>query len=254
MRGLYNAAGSMLVNQVRLEHISNNLSNIHSNGYKRTEVVARAFPEIYLYRLEKTSPHARTLLHGPVGIAAENIAVEETVVLHRPGALRETGRELDLALQDPGFFVVETPAGLRYTRDGHFHLNGEGVLVNSSGFPVQGERGAVVLQTDRPRLDRQGNIYDQNGALVERLLVLNFAPQDLLFKEGYNLYEAAEGALPEQLAYPNILQGYLEEANTDLGRQMTELLRVRRSYEAAQKISQVYDRLLSRAANELANL
>ncbi|MEW5919723.1 MAG: flagellar hook-basal body protein [Bacillota bacterium] len=253
MRGLYNAAGSMLVNQVRLENISNNLSNIHTNGYKRSEVIARTFPEIYLYRLEKGAPHAKTRLHGPIGIAAENVAVAETVVIHRPGTLRETGRELDLALPDAGFFVVETPAGLRYTRDGHFHLSADGILVNAGGHPVWGERGPAVLQTDRPLIDRQGNIY-VDGELVERLQVLAFAPQDLIWKEGYNLYEAAPDALPEVLEHPSVFQGYLEEANSDLGRQMTEMLRVRRSYEAAQKISQVYDRLLSRAANELAGL
>lgn len=253
MRGLYNAAGSMLVNQVRLENIGTNLSNIHTNGYKRSEVITRTFPEIYLYRLEKVAPHAKTLPHGPIGIAAGNIAVTETLVFHQPGAMRETGRELDLALQDAGFFVVDTPAGPRYTRDGHFHLNGEGLLVNSSGHPVQGQAGPVRLQSDRPHIDRQGNIYAA-GEQVERLQVLLLNPQELIWKEGYNLYEAAAGAQPQVPPTANILQGFLEEANSDLGRQMTEMLRVRRSYEAAQKISQVYDRLLSRAANELASL
>ncbi len=253
MRGLYNAAGSMLVNQVHLENISNNLSNLNTNGYKRSEVMNRSFPEIYLYRLEKTAPHAKTGLYGPIGVAAENVAVGETVTIYLPGALRETGRELDLALQEPGFFMVETPEGMRYTRDGHFHLSADGTLVNSRGFPVWGEEGPIVLQTDRPVIDRAGNIYD-NGEQAARLQVFDLAPETLIWKEGYSLYEAMGAGEPMLLEQPSIFQGYLEEANTDLGRQMTDMIKVRRSYEAAQKISQVYDRLLSRAANELANL
>ncbi len=253
MRGLYNAAGSMLVNQVRLENISNNLSNLNTNGYKRSEVINRTFPEIYLHRLEKTTPQANTALYGPIGVAAENVAVEETVLIHLPGALRETGRELDLALQESGFFMVETPAGMRYTRDGHFHLSGDGTLVNSRGFSVWGEEGPVVLQTDRPFIDRVGNIFE-NGEQVARLQVLDLVPEALIFKEGYGLYETVGAAAPVLLEQPSVFQGYLEEANTDMGRQMTDMIKVRRSYEAAQKISQVYDRLLSRAANELASL
>ncbi len=253
MRGLYNAAGSMLVNQARLENISNNLANLNTNGYKRSEVINRSFPEIYLYRLEKTAPHTNTALYGPVGVAAENVAVEETVVIHLPGALRETGRELDLALQEPGFFMVQTPEGMRYTRDGHFHLSGDGTLVNPRGFPVWGEDGPVTLQTDRPVIDRRGNIYE-DGELAGRLQVVDLAPEELIWKEGYNLYEAVGDAQPVAIQQLSVFQGYLEEANTDLGRQMTDMIKVRRSYEAAQKVSQVYDRLLSRAANELAQL
>ena len=253
MRGLYNAAGSMLVNQVRLENISNNLSNNNTNGYKRSEVINRTFPEIYLYRLEKTSPHANTALHGPIGVAAENVAVGETVIIHQPGALRETGRELDLALQEQGFFMVETPDGMRYTRDGHFHLSANGTIVNSRGFPVWGEDGPIVLQTDRPIIDRGGNVYE-DGERVDRVQVFGLVQDELLWKEGYNLYEAIGDAEPVALEQPLVFQGYLEESNTDLGRQMTDMIKVRRSYESAQKISQVYDRLLSRAANELAQL
>ena len=110
MRGLYNAAGSMLVNQVRLENISNNLSNLNTPGFKRSEVVLRTFPEVLLYRTEKAG-RGKAIPSGPIGIAAENIAVEETVLIHLPGALRRTERPLDIALQEPGFFVVQTPQG-----------------------------------------------------------------------------------------------------------------------------------------------
>ncbi|MDO9536568.1 MAG: flagellar hook-basal body protein [Bacillota bacterium] len=251
MRGIYNAAGSMLVNQVRLENISNNLANLNTPGYKRSEVVVGAFPEILLHRIEKNS-NGRTNLFLS-GIAAENIAVEDIFHVHTGGALRSTDRLLDLALQGEGFFVLETPDGLRFGRDGHFKLNGEGVLVNSQGFPLLGEAGVITIEAGQPMVDREGNVYD-NGKRVDRLRLLAFASHDSLFKDGYGLFQAGPGVIPQQAEDTVIFQGFLEESNADLSRQMTDMLKVRRSYEAAQKISQAYDRMLSRAANELGSL
>jgi len=256
LRGLYNAAGSMLVRQVCLENISNNLSNLNTPGYKRGEVVKRTFPEILLYRTQRTAP-GQAILSGPIGIAAENIAVEETVAVHEPGALLSTGRQLDVALQGPGFFVLDTPEGPRYTRDGRFHLSADGVLVNSGGYPLLGQGGAIQLQGSSPAIDGEGNIYD-GDELVDTLQLAVFEPEDVLWKDRYNMYGAPEGAAVVAGAgaagETEVFQGYLEESNADLARQMTDLVKVRRSYEASQRLAQVYDRLLSRAANDLGTL
>ncbi len=251
MRGLYNAAGSMLVNQVKMENISNNLSNLNTPGYKRNDVVQRTFPEILLYRTEK-KPFTGGL-HGPVGIAAENIAVEEIPTLHIPGSLWTTGRKLDVALQEEGFFMVETPEGMRYTRDGHFHLSEGGMLVNAQGFPVWGQNGPVVLDNESPFVDRGGHIF-MDGEHVDTIRVVAFEDGAPLWKEGSNLFQVGGGIEPMAVENPVVFQGALEESNTDLSRQITDMIRVRRTYEAAQKISQVYDTLLSRAANELGAL
>jgi flagellar basal-body rod protein FlgF len=251
MRGLYQAAGSMLVNQVHLEQVCNNLANLNTPGYKRNEVVYRSFPEILLYRTERAGKKAT--LSGPIGISSENIAVDETVIMHQPGGLFPTGRELDFALQGEGFFIIQTPGGIRYTRDGHFHLNAEGVLVNGQGFPVRGEHGLITLNTVQPYLDREGNFF-VDGERIERLQIHSFAPGDYFWQEGYNLFRAGEDAAPEPVETPLVFQGYLEESNSELTRQMVDLVKVRRSYEAAQKVSQTYDRLLSRSANELGAL
>ncbi len=252
MRGLYNAAGSMLVNQVRLENISNNLANINTPGYKRNEIVVRTFPEVLLYRTEKISDKGKATA-TPVGRAAENVAVEETYLVNTPGAVLPTGRPLDLALQGPGFFVVEAPQGVRYTRDGHFQISAEGNLVNSQGFLIRGEFGPIALAGEKPEVDSSGNIYEE-GEWIGRFQIVDFAPEYLLVKDEYNLLQASGDATPQAAEETEVLQGYLEESNADLARQMTDLIKVRRSYEAAQKIFQAYDRLLSRSANELGTL
>lgn len=251
MRGIYEAAGSMLVNQFYLENIGHNMANLHTPGYKRSEPVQRTFPEMLLYCREKTSSRRETGLQ-PIGMAALNVAIEETPLLHLDGALLQTGEQLDFALQGEGFFVLETPAGPGYSRDGHFSLNADGMLVNANGHPVLGENGPLILESDAVEVDRAGNVY-AGGERVDRLQLQAFVPEDLLWKEGYNLFRTAEGAVPQQ-AGAEVWQGYLEESNADLLRQMTALLKVRRSYETAQKVSQTYDRLLARAANELGSL
>ncbi len=252
MRGLYNAAGSMLVSQARLENISNNLANLNTPGYKRYEVMLRTFPEVLLYRTEKAGA-AGGIPRGPMGIAAENIAVEETVCIHLPGAPRLTERPLDIALQEPGFFVVDTPTGPAYTRDGHLQLSADGTLINSQGFPIMGEEGPITLGMENPEIGRSGHIF-QEGRPVDRIRVVTFDSYERLQKDGYNLFRAGEGMVPRAVNAETVFQGYLEESNADLSRQMTDLVKVRRCYEAAQKISQVYDRLLSRAANDLGSL
>lgn len=264
MRGLYTATGSMLVNQVHLEVISNNLANIHTPGFKRGEAVNESFPETLLhYQGNRVLTGQGRLAAGlvtaplpavrPIGVIAENVAVDAIYHMHQPGALRMTEDPLDFAIQGDGYFVLETPDGLRYTRDGHFHVNSEGFLVNSQGYAVLGERGHISLGERQPQLQGEMDIYI-NGQLADRLLIVAPPPDALLAKDGFNLFRetADRMLLPAEQAV--VRQGYLEESNADIIRQMTQLVTVRRTYEAAQKIAQTYDRLLSRAANELGSL
>ncbi|MGI5875954.1 MAG: flagellar hook-basal body protein [Dethiobacteria bacterium] len=252
MRGLYHATSSMLVNQVHLEHISNNLANSSTPGYKRSKVTYKTFPEILLCRTERIG-NGKTTLAGPIGVSSGSIATDETVIIQQPGALLLTERELDLALQGVGFFAVDTPNGIRYTRDGNFILNSEGLLVTPRGFPVMGEDGPIYLSTEKPYFDREGNIF-VDGKQVDRIQVYIFAEDDELQRDGYNLFRVEGGANPVPAGAPLIFQGYLEESNVGFAEQMVELIKVRRSYEAAQKVSQVCDRLLTRSANELGAL
>jgi flagellar basal-body rod protein FlgG len=254
----------MLVNQVRLEVIGNNLANLKTPGFKRGEVVNESFPETFMhYQGGRALPGQRHLLAGsipaalpalrPIGVLAENVAVDTIYHMRKPGALRLTEDPLDFAIQGEGYFVLETPQGLRYTRDGNFHVNSEGFLVNSQGFGVMGERGLISLGEQHPKLHGEKDLH-LNGRLVDRLRIVAFLQESLLAKDGFNLFREGgnQAALPAERAV--VRQGYLEESNADLLRQMTQLVTVRRSYEAAQKIAQTYDRLLGRAANELGSL
>lgn len=265
MRGIYTAVGSMLVNQVRLDVIGNNLANLKTPGFKRGEVVNSSFPETLLhYQGDHAFAGRGHLLAGPmqatplpalrpIGVVAENVAVDAIYHMQQPGALRMTEDPLDFAIQGDGYFVLETPDGLRFSRDGHFHINSEGFLVNNQGFAVLGERGRISLAAQRPELHGEKDLY-LNGQIVDRLRIVAFPQEALLEKDGFNLFRERADLAPLPAERAVVRQGYLEESNADILRQMTQLVTVRRTYEAAQKIAQTYDRLLGRAANELGSL
>jgi len=265
LRGIYTAVGSMLVNQVHLDVISNNLANLKTPGFKRGEVVNRSFPETLLhYQGDRALAGQGRLSAGlilapplpalrPIGVVAENVAVDAIYHMNQPGALRQTEDPLDFAIQGNGYFVLETPDGLRFSRDGHFHLNSEGFLVNSQGFAVLGERGRISLAEQHPQLYGDNDLY-LNGQVVDRLRIVAFPQEALLAKDGFNLFRETGNQVPLPAERAVVRQGYLEESNADIVRQMTQLVTVRRTYEAAQKIAQTYDRLLGRAANELGSL
>jgi flagellar basal-body rod protein FlgG len=103
------------------------------------------------------------------------------------GDLKPTNDPLNLALEGPGFFVVETPQGVRYTRNGAFSINGKGQLTTHEGYPLEG-KGNSNLLSGALSIDSQGNISvdgDQKGSLK----IVEFEnSQEALQKQGDNLY------------------------------------------------------------------
>jgi flagellar basal-body rod protein FlgF/flagellar basal-body rod protein FlgG len=129
----------------------------------------------------------------------------------RTGEFEKTGNELDLALEGSGFFVVQTPAGVRYTRNGSFQADASGRLVTSTGDPVLGEEGPIDLPSGTLSISSDGTI-SQQGAVVARLKIVTFAPGTSLALEGNSLYQAPQGS---ELSAddPRVSQGSLESSN-----------------------------------------
>ena len=125
MRGIYHAAGSMLVNQFHLENISHNLANLHTPGYKRSEPVQRTFPEILLYRQERMGSGEGKAGLQPIGPATLNVALEETPLIYLNGALLRPGSSWIWLCRVKDFLFWRLP-GVGYSQDGNFHLNAAG--------------------------------------------------------------------------------------------------------------------------------
>lgn len=175
--------------------------------------------------------------------------VQEISVDYQQGPLRETGRDLDVALVGQGFLVVQTPSGLAYTRDGRLGLDAQRRLVTRDGYPVLGVGGLLVIPPGRVNIDAQGNVV-VNGAPAGRLQVVQFTNPSGLLRAGGGLYLAA-GQEPQQAQGVTVRQGFLEGANVEPVAVMAQMLAGLRAYEASQKailaMDESTDRLLQAA-------
>lgn len=249
MRGLYMAEAAMLVQQARLSLIGNNLANIHTAGYKRDEAVQVSFGEIMLYRLQG---NRGALYPAAIGSMAHSVAVQESRTSFAAGPLQFTGRSFDLAVTGQGFFQVQIADGIFYTRNGRFLIDADGFLVTAQRHRILGEGGPLFIGTGQAEIQADGSIYDGENYLG-RLQLVTFAEDAVAVKAGdsYFRLEGGNAVLDDE---SQVWSGFLEGSNTDLVREMTAMIQVRRSYEAAQKVMITYDAMLQKAANELGSL
>jgi flagellar basal body rod protein FlgG len=146
---------------------------------------------------------------------------------------------------------METPEGDNmYTRDGQFHVNSEGVLVNSRGSVLQGENGRIQLipSLGQFTVNKEGGVF-QGNTLTGRIRIMNFEdPQKLRRVEGGFM---AGGQDPQQIEEPKLLQGFLENSNVNPLREMVNMISLSRIHEANNKMIQNYDQLFGKAISIL---
>ncbi|MDO9061780.1 MAG: flagellar basal body rod C-terminal domain-containing protein, partial [Bradyrhizobium sp.] len=160
-----------------------------------------------------------------------------------------------------GFLVVQTPAGERYTRDGGLKINNQGQLVNSSGYPVLGGSGPIVLQpTDKElTIAADGNVTVLEGtnrvdSVRGKLRVVRFADAQKLVKEGSNLYSAGAGIGPQPDTVSRVNQGFIEKSNVNSVAEMSRMIEVTRAYTSISAMLQQQGDLRKTAIEKLADV
>jgi flagellar basal-body rod protein FlgF len=254
IRGLYASGWSMMANNRKMDVISNNLANVNTNGFKKDSAIFESFTEL----LAKRVNDYRSTMNpsGKMGTMSISSDVGEVFTYYNQGQLSNTGNRLDFAIHDSGnaFFTIATAASdgtirLLYTRDGAFTISPQNILVTKEGYPVMGENGPVLLQDGEFIIDENGRII-QDGVMVDRLLIRSFTDTTTLRKVGSNMVEITEQT-EEQPFSGSILQGYLEQSNVNIIREMVDMITVLRAYEANQKMLQIQDGTLEKAVNEV---
>lgn len=240
IRGIYSAASGLLAQMARQLVTSNNLANLNTPGYRQDIASLREYPGLDLFRLFDGQM-------SQVGQLGTGAATELGVVDLSQGALVDTGNPLDLAISGPAFFAIQTPDGIRYTRDGSFARDAQGLLVNSSGLPVLGEGGPILLPEGEVVVNGDG-LVTVAGQQVGRLLLTEFQPGQLR-KVGSNLFEALAAGQPPANSAVN--QGFLEKANVDVTQAVVDMMAATRSYEASLRLLQMQDEILSKSVNEI---
>lgn len=168
-----------------------------------------------------------------------------------PGALAPTGRPLDVALEGDGFFVIDTPHGPRYTRNGHFTIDTNRRLVTEDGMPVRGKDGGPITIGDGDiRIETDGTIQADDKKAGQLDVVMFDNPGQLVRDQGSRLRAEGQEAKPADKAV--IRSGSLEQSNVSVADRLAQLTSVSRGFEALQKaISLMLNDIDGRAIDQL---
>lgn len=265
IRGWYTGASGMNAQQNRLDAISNNLANVDTAGYKRDITVSKSFPELLIrrtnadgvYQLQNGmgSSDAAPVI-GKLGLGVET---NENYIDFSQGSFKSTNSKTDAALSGKGFYVIETPLGERYTRNGNFLIGKEGILETKDGYPVLGENGYIYLEDDKITVNEDGIISkSEDGSEIDRFKVVRFDNERYLKKMGESMYSTNDIAGPAHIAEgnerPKFLQGYSETSNVNVVNEMVQMIEVNRAYEANQKTITSEDSMMSTLWQKVAVL
>jgi flagellar basal-body rod protein FlgG len=236
----------MLLQRRMMEVITNNIANADTTGYKKETLVSHSFDAVMIQRINDAPSPSRV---GPLALGTQ---VDESYTDFSAGGLENTGRSTDLALAGDAFFVMQTPAGERYTKSGAFIVSQQGFLVDGNGNFLLGEDGPIYVGGDDFLVSEEGDVL-VGGAVADRIRVASFEDNLALRKQGDNLYFAAA----EPLAAPGnyaVKQGFLETSNVDVAREMVDMISVYRTYESNQKMLTMIDEIAGKAVNDIGRL
>lgn len=261
IEGLYIAASGGTKQLKKLDVLSNNIANINTQGFKRDMLVYE----------EKTPPFQPTPLNGSAtnnlnpfhgsDPAVSYVQVTESQTDFTQGSLIKTDNPLDVAIEGKGFFVINTPTGIRYTRNGSFHLDGLGQLVDQKGNMIMTRSEEPILipfGTKRVTIDQDGSIFggtelDQDP--VGQLKIVNFNNLQALTKEGEGFYKISDSSVKEILVNDaKVLQGFTESSNANAIHEMIQMIETVRQLEAYQKIIQSIDEVDDQSVNSLGRI
>jgi len=202
--------------------IANNIANSSTTGFKRQGIQFETY-------LSRPTPKQST------AFAYDRATYRDTT----QGAIASTGNPLDLAIQGTGYFQVQTPQGIQYTRDGAFRTDNQGQIVTSSGFPVLTDGGQAVTLPDDARdvtISGDGTVTAQTGTSTSRaqlgkIGVVKFANDEAVTPVNNGLLTTTQ--LPAPVEGNAIVQGAIENSNAKPIMEITDLIRVQRAYEQA---------------------
>ena len=223
--GLTSAASALRYWERRQEVLSNNLANASTDGFRGERVFAQ--------------------------MMGDALPAAQTKTDQRFGALRQTTNPLDLALQGDGFFVVQTPAGERFTRGGAFRLDTDRRIVDADGRPLLGEQGAITVPPEGQIAVAADGTVMVDGRPVDVLRIDRAGTGAELPHEGGTLLvpDAARQRVPN--GDRRVRQGYVEESNVSTVGALVDMISVQRAYAAIQKVVTTIDGARQTATSEL---
>ena len=220
----------------KVETLMNNAANIGVHGFQADNVI---FSE---YLGQRDSHETLSYLNDVA-----------TVRDLRFGSVEKTGNPFHAALQSAGYFAIETPGGIRYTRSGAFTKNNQGILVDANGDPVLSLDGGQINippESTQIMIGPDGSIADENG-LIAQIGVFTFENEYDVRKVGNTQFETDQAAIPSN-DQANIIGGALETSNVNMMKNMSEMMMVSKAYSLNQRYIEEQLKLEQKKIDSLA--
>ncbi len=256
IRALYTAATGMKAQQLYLDNVSNNLANINTTGYKRSQV---NFQDLLYEKRYIAGADSSQGFEIPSGIQlGGGVRPISTTKVFSQGNQQTTNRNLDFAIEGQGFFQINRPDGtIAYTRDGAFELNSKGEVVTAEGLPLT---PSITIQNAKEiSVGNDGTVSvkgeDNSIQNVGQIMLANFPNPAGLDSLGRNMYAEtiASGSpivsTPGQQGTGEIYQGALENSNVETVTELVNLITAQRAYEINSRAIKASDEMLSTINN-----
>lgn len=242
IQGLFTASTGMTALAQKQEQIANNLANLNTTAYKQSGLFTVAYQNMLKDDKDRV-------------FANRDHKVDEVYIDYSEGTMRKTNNDLDLFIKGSGFFKVMTDDGVRYTRNGTFSLDKDGLLVTGDGSKVMGTEGFIRVEpNEKISISETGEVI-QNGYSKGFIKIVDFEKPYELKRMGNSYYvPLTVEALELQSQGFLLRQGYLESSNVDMIRNMTMMISAHRNYEADQKALYAQDETLDKAVNQVATV
>jgi flagellar basal-body rod protein FlgG len=251
LRAFSTAATGMSAQQMMVDVIANNLANINTSGFKKSQI---DFQDLLYVSMQKAGSEVGSGTVAPGGIeVGSGVKTASTVKVFSQGELTNTGNNLDCAIQGDGFFQVTTPSGqTRYTRDGAFFRSADGTLVTASGYSIS---PAITVPADVTEVDiaPDGTVSGTSSAgiaTIGQIQLARFANPSGLSNEGGNLLAETPASGSATLGTPgsggmgSIQSGFLEKSNVQMVTELVNLITAQRAYEINSRAIKAGDDML----------
>lgn len=247
------AASGMKAQQLQVDTIANNIANANTEGFKKSRLSFRSL--LYQTMREPGAIAAGSQMDATGLQVGTGTEIAGSLKVFQQGELSQTNGQLDVAVQGEGFFRIRLPNGeLRYTRNGGFRLDGNGSIVTTEGYQVD---GAPTVPTDTIAIlvAEDGTISvtnreDQPPSQIGNLLLHRFANPTGLKAQGRSYYSetassgAAQAQTPGQNGAGLVLQGFVERSNVSTVDELVGLIVAQRNYEVNSRAIKVSDEML----------
>ena len=256
LRAFSTAATGMIAQQQIVDVIANNLANINTVGFKRSQV---DFQDLMYVKLKEPGQEDSAGQRAPVGFEiGSGVKSAGTVKVYTQGEQENTGRNLDLSIQGDGFFQVTTSDGAtRYTRNGQFLVDAEGKLVTSTGAVLEPPI-TIPAETRTVNISPDGTVSafvgEQTTATASgQIQLVRFPNPAGLSSLGGNLLAATDASgtpttgTAGASGFGLLQSGFLERSNVQMVTELVNLIKAQRAYETNSRAIKAGDDMLTTA-------